>query len=210
MSETSSGPTQEETLPPGQVWGKRFVIYAALGVQHIDPAKWTLEVTGLVKTPLVFKYDEVLKLPMKSYEKDAYCVTKWSIKKPLWEGVPIELLVDNAQVNPNAKWVMFHCYDGYTAPVPIEDALAEDSIVALKLNGKPLSAEQGFPARPFIPHLYLWKSAKWLTKIEFIQDYADGYWEGFGYHERGNVYDEERFKSSSDHKAHARTAFGTA
>ena len=86
----------------------------------------------------------------------------------------------------------------------------EDSIVALKMNGKPLSPEQGFPARPFMPHLYGWKSAKWLTKIEFIPDYRDGYWEAYGYHERGDVYEEERFKSSGDHKAKSRRAFGTA
>ncbi len=138
------------------------------------------------------------------------CVTSWSIERPLWEGVPIKYLADAAKVKQEAKWVMFHCADGYTAPIPVEDALRPDSIVALKMNGKPLSAEQGFPARPFMPHLYGWKSAKWLTKIEFIPEYVDGYWESFGYHERANVDEEERFKRSSDHKAKSRRAFGTA
>jgi len=140
------------------------------------------------------------------------CVTSWSIEKPLWEGVPIKYLADAAEVKPEAKWVMFHCYDGYTAPIPVEDALMEDSIVALKMNGRPLSAEQGFPARPFMPHLYGWKSAKWLGKIEFIPEYADGYWEGYGYHERGDVNEEERFKGAQGQggKHFARRAFGTA
>jgi len=140
------------------------------------------------------------------------CVTSWSIEKPLWEGVPIKYLADAAEVKPEAKWVMFHCYDGYTAPIPVEDALMEDSIVALKMNGKPLTAEQGFPARPFMPHLYGWKSAKWLGKIEFIPEYADGYWEGYGYHERGDVNEEERFKGAKGQggKHFARKAFGTA
>jgi len=138
------------------------------------------------------------------------CVTKWSIEKPLWEGVPIKYLADGAGVKPEAKWVMFHCADGYTAPIPVEDALLGDSIVAVKMNGRPLSAEQGFPARPFMPHLYGWKSAKWLTKIEFIREYADGYWEAYGYHERGDVYEEERFKGSYGGKPTARKAFGTA
>jgi DMSO/TMAO reductase YedYZ molybdopterin-dependent catalytic subunit len=138
------------------------------------------------------------------------CVTSWSIEKPLWEGVPIKYLADAAEVKPEAKWVMFHCYDGYTAPIPVEDALKDDSIVAMKMNGRPLSAEQGFPARPFIPNLYAWKSAKWLGKIEFIPEYADGYWEAYGYHERGDVDAEERFKGSGDAKHYARRAFGTA
>jgi len=140
------------------------------------------------------------------------CVTSWSIEKPFWEGVPIKSLADAAGVKPEATWVMFHCYDGYTAPIPVADALMEDSIVAVRMNGKPLSAEQGFPARPFMPHLYGWKSAKWLGKIEFIPDYADGYWEGYGYHERGDVNEEERFKGAKGQggKHFARKAFGTA
>jgi DMSO/TMAO reductase YedYZ molybdopterin-dependent catalytic subunit len=85
--------------------------------------------------------------------------------------------------------------DGYTTPVPIEDAMTEDSLIAFKMNNGPIPVEQGFPARPFIPHLYAWKSAKWLTKIEFMEDYEDGYWEARGYHERGKVADEERFKN---------------
>jgi len=140
------------------------------------------------------------------------CVTSWSIERPLWEGVPIRYLADAAEVKPEAKWVMFHCYDGYTAPIPVEDALMEDSIVALKMNDRPLTAEQGFPARPFMPHLYGWKSAKWLAKIEFIPEYVDGYWEGYGYHERGDVDEEERFKGAKGQggKHFARKAFGTA
>ncbi len=136
------------------------------------------------------------------------CVTAWSIKDPEWEGVPIRYLADAAGVKKEATWVMFHCADGYTAPVPLEDALNEDSIVALKLNGKPLVAAQGFPARPFFPQLYGWKSAKWVTEIEFIPAYKDGYWEAYGYHERADVWDEERFKGGSG-KHQKRRAFGT-
>jgi len=138
------------------------------------------------------------------------CVTSWSIEKPFWEGVPIKQLADAAGVKPEAKWVMFHCADNYTAPIPVEDALQEDSIVALRMNGMPLTPEQGFPARPFMPRLYGWKSAKWLQKIEFIPEYEDGYWERYGYHERGDVDLEERFKGSGDKKHYARRAFGTA
>jgi len=122
------------------------------------------------------------------------CVTSWSIRDVVWEGVPFRALVKLTGVKADAQWVMFHCADGYTAPVPLEDAMVEDSLIAFKMNGKPIPIQQGFPARPFIPHLYGWKSAKWLTGVEFLHEYEDGYWENFGYHERGNIWDQERFK----------------
>jgi DMSO/TMAO reductase YedYZ molybdopterin-dependent catalytic subunit len=100
-----------------------------------------------------------------------------------------------AKVKPETKWVMFHSADGYTTPVPLEDVMVGDSLIVLKMNGRPIPIEQGFPARPFIPHLYAWKSAKWLTEIEFLEKYKDGYWESRSYHERGNVWKEERFKT---------------
>lgn len=210
MSQSSQDTAPREALPPGQVWGKKFVVYAAMGVQHVDVSKWRLEVGGLVATPLVFGYAELLSLPLRAFSKSFHCVTTWSIERPLWEGVPIKALADAAGVKQDARWVMFHCYDGYTAPIPVEDAVSADAIVALRLNGRPLTPEQGFPARPFVPHLYGWKSAKWLTRMEFIPEYEDGYWEERGYHERGDVSEEERFKGSGDHKAKARRAFGTA
>jgi DMSO/TMAO reductase YedYZ molybdopterin-dependent catalytic subunit len=203
-------PRSTEGLAPGQVWGRKFVIYAAMGIPKVDPAKWSLRVTGLVENPLRYSFEEFNSLPMKTEIKSAQCVTKWSIENPLWEGVSIRLLAETAKVKPEATWVMFHCEDGYTAPIPVEDALRDDSIVALKMNGRPLLQEQGFPARPIMPDLYLWKSAKWLNEIEFIPGYRDGYWEMYGYHERGNIWSEERFKGDGEYKPVPRKAFGTA
>jgi DMSO/TMAO reductase YedYZ molybdopterin-dependent catalytic subunit len=198
-----------DDLPGGQVWGRKFVVYAALGIPRVDPQKWRLRVDGLVTTPLEYTYSQMTSLPQTSYVRSAHCVTKWSIRDVAWEGVPIGGLVAPAGVSPLSKWVMFHCEEGYSAPVPVDDALREDSLLAFKLNGKPLSAEQGFPARPFFPNLYLWKSAKWVNRIEFIEGYQDGYWEAYGYHERASVWEEERFKG--DHgRPVRRTAFGTA
>jgi DMSO/TMAO reductase YedYZ molybdopterin-dependent catalytic subunit len=199
----------EESLPPGQVWGKKFVIYAALGIPRVDPQKWRLKVDGLVTSPLEYTYSQLTSIPQTRYVKSFYCVTRWSIKDVEWEGVPIKDLVSAAGPKPEAKWVMFHCEEGYTVPVPIEDAIDGDALLAFRLNGKPLSAEQGFPARPFFPKLYGWKSAKWVNKIEFVDGYRDGYWEMYGYHERANIWAEERFKG--DHgKPVKRTAYGTA
>ncbi|MBI2648661.1 MAG: sulfite oxidase-like oxidoreductase [Thaumarchaeota archaeon] len=199
MSQTSEQP------PPGQYWGKKWIIYAALGIPEVKIEDWRLGVTGLVNNTLQYSYQEFLSLRMTKYNKSFACVTKWSIKNPEWEGVPIGLLAEKAGVKVGAKWVMFHCLDGYTAPVPVDDALHPDSIIALKLNGNPLLPQQGFPARPFIPHLYGWKSAKWLDGIEFLSDYQDGYWEMHGYHERGNVEEEERFKGGSGKHSKRRT-----
>ena len=140
------------------------------------------------------KFKDLEALAQVKLTRDFHCVTSWSIKDVVWEGVAFREIAVLTEVKPEAKWVMFHCGDGYTAPVPLEDAMVEESIVAFKMNGKPIPAQQGFPVRPFIPHLYGWKSAKWLTEIEFIPQYQDGYWEMYGYHERANIWDEERFK----------------
>jgi len=185
------------------------VIYAALGVPRVDPTQWTLKVDGLVNTPMVYTYGQLTARSQDSLVRSFHCVTKWSVKDVNWEGLLIKNLLAPAGIDPRAKWLMFHCADGYTVPVPLGDALMEDSILAFKINGKPLTAEQGFPARPFIPRLYAWKSAKWVTRMELLADYKDGYWEMFGYHERGDVWEEERFKGHSGIPVR-RTAIGTA
>lgn len=180
--------------PPGQFYARRWAIYAALGVPEVDLGNYILTVGGEVETPLALTYDELLQGPVATLTRDFHCVTKWSIADVTWEGVPLRTLAERAHVKPGMQFVMFSCLEGYTTVVPLQDALVEDAIVALRLNGKPLSHDQGFPARPFIPHLYGWKSAKWLNQIDFLPTYADGYWERYGYHERGNIWEEERFK----------------
>ncbi len=199
----------EEALPPSQVWGKKFVIYAALGIPRVDLQQWKLRVDGLVNNPAEYTYEQLVSRPQNSLVRSFHCVTRWSIKDVTWEGLLIRDLLAPAGVSRDASWLMFHCVDGYTAPVPLEDALKEDSILAFRLNGKPLSAEQGFPARPFIPGLYAWKSAKWVKRMELLPNYDDGYWEMYGYHKRGNVWEEERFKGHSGTPI-KRKAFGTA
>ncbi len=187
----------ETQIPRGQRYIKKFIYYAALGVPQVDVTKYKLTVSGLVENRLEFTYDELLKMVDVDYVRDFHCVTGWSVKDVRWEGVRMRKLAEMAKVKENAKWVIFYSLDGYTSVVPIEDALHDNAIIALKMNGKPLTLESGFPARPFIPHLYGWKSAKWLTEVEFVDKYVDGFWEERGYHERGNVWEEERFKGHS-------------
>ena len=184
----------QTTIPPGQTFAKRWALYTALGVPKIDLANWHLTTSGLIEKELKLTFQDIQKLPQVKLTKDFHCVTTWSIRDVVWEGVSFREIAKLTGVKPEAKWVMFHCADGYTAPVPHEDAMVENSLIAFKMNGKPIPESQGFPARPFIPHLYGWKSAKWLRGIEFLAEYQDGYWEMYGYHERGNVWDEERFK----------------
>jgi DMSO/TMAO reductase YedYZ molybdopterin-dependent catalytic subunit len=185
--------------PPGQFYARRWAIYAALGVPEVDIATYRLRVAGLVEQPLALTYDELAHGPLVTLTRDFHCVTKWSIADVVWEGVPMRALAQRARVKPEAQSVMFTCLEGYTTAIPAEDALVEDAMVAVRLNGRPLSLDQGYPARPFVPHLYGWKSAKWLQRIDFRPSYTDGYWEMYGYHERGNVWDEERFKGQGGH-----------
>lgn len=186
---------QSKHLPPGQRYIKKWIIYAALGVPKVNINEWKLKIFGNVEKGFELTYEDLMKMDHIKYDADFHCVTGWSISEVKWEGVQIKKIAELAGVKDDTEWVMFYCLDGYTANVPIEDALSDDAIIALKINGKQLSLEQGFPARPFIPHLYGWKSAKWLIEIEFLKHYIDGYWEERGYNERGNVWEEERFKS---------------
>ncbi len=183
-----------DKLPPRQKFIKDFVIYAALGIPRVNIDKWRLRITGLVKRQLEYTYNELLDLMDSEYVADFHCVTRWSIKDVKWKGISLRNLIDKAGVKNEAKWVFVESVDGYTTTFPLEDALNEKSIVALYMNGKPLTVENGFPARIFVPHLYGWKSAKWVYEIEFVDKYVDGYWEKAGYHVRGNVWKNERFK----------------
>lgn len=182
-----------EVENPGQRYISNWIIYSALGEPVIKPEDWSLKVSGLVKEPVQFTFKEIMEMPHITYNCDFNCVTAWSIKNVTWKGPSLKALIEKAGPDPSAKWVMFRCADGYSTPIPIEYALTENAVVAITMNGEPLKTEQGFPARPFMPELYGWKSAKWLTEIELIEEYEDGYWENYGYHERGLVSTSERY-----------------
>jgi DMSO/TMAO reductase YedYZ molybdopterin-dependent catalytic subunit len=184
----------QNSAAPGQRYAGSWPIYSALGEPEIKLENWRLSIAGLVESKLSLSFEELQRLPQVKFVRDFHCVTKWSIRQAVWEGVAFRQLAKLAGIKPEAKWVIFHCADGYATPVPLEDAMVEDSLIALRMNGSPVPVKHGFPARPFIPHLYGWKSAKWLVEIEFVREYRDGYWESRGYHERGNVSAEDRFK----------------
>ncbi|MDG6928303.1 MAG: molybdopterin-dependent oxidoreductase [Nitrososphaerota archaeon] len=179
------------TLPPDQHYIPRFIYYSALPSPQVDISAYRLVVKGNVKSELSYTYDQLVGMIDTVTTADFHCVEQWSIKDVAWEGVSISRLLKES--GASGSYVLFESLDGYTSTVEIEDAAK--GFIALKMYGRPLKYEEGYPARPFFPHLYAWKSAKWLTAINVLNEYVDGYWEERGYHERGNVWQEERFKS---------------
>lgn len=186
--------SKPDSLPPGQKAIPNFIIYRILGQPEVDLNYWRLRIGGDVSNPLTYTYDELLEMIDTSYVSDFHCVTGWSVRNVVWEGVSLRKLVTKAQPSKGVEWVYVKSLDKYTTVIPYDDFLDDRSLIVLRINGRPLSVEQGFPARIFIPHLYGWKSAKWVAEIIFTKEYKDGYWEALGYHHRGNVWKEERFK----------------
>ena len=183
--------------PRGQRYIDDFIIYRVLGSPVVDANSWRLKIEGLVTNPLTLSLEDIRSLPRVIVVKDFHCVTGWSIASVRWEGVKLKLLADMVGVREGARWVYVEGLDGYSSVVPLEDFLSDEALLVLAINGRPLTHEQGFPARIFIPHLYGWKGVKWVHRIEFRENYLDGFWEALGYHQRGNVFLEERFKVGS-------------
>ena len=180
-------------LPPGQRYVKKLIKYSIFPPPKVDLRSYRLKVIGAVERPLSLSYDEMLRFITVNYEESFHCVEGWSIKDVRFEGISLKGLILKAKPR-RARYVMLRCLEGYETVVPLEDTLSDRAIIAMRMNGSPLTEEHGFPARAFIPHLYGWKSAKWLCQIDLLEEYKDGYWEHRGYHERGNVLREERFK----------------
>ncbi len=183
-----------DRLPPGQRSIPSFVIYRILGQPRIDIKTWRLSITGLVENPVSLSYNDLINMMDKKITRDFHCVTGWTVEDVEWEGVSMKKLLGMARPRENVEWGYIKSADGYTTVVPYKDLASEDAMIVLKMNGEPLPEEHGFPARIFIPHLYGWKSAKWIVEIELIDRYIDGYWEALGYHERGYVWKDQRFK----------------
>lgn len=181
-------------VAPGQTYIPNMVIYNILGVPEIDVSRWKLEVEGDVANPLQLTLSELYELGMESVVTDFHCVTGWSVKGVEFSGVSLRKLLNIAEVGEEAKWLIAYSADGYSAVIPLGEALRSNSLVALEMNGEPLDILHGYPARLLFPHLYGWKSVKWVTRIRVSRVYEDGYWEALGYHPRGRADLEERFK----------------
>jgi DMSO/TMAO reductase YedYZ molybdopterin-dependent catalytic subunit len=186
---------RENRVPPRQSRTLKWPVLDASGAPDIDLTKWRFSLKGLVARPVSWSWEEFGALPRVKVFADFHCVTRWSRLGNLWEGVSTRELVERAGgVLPNARFVLAFGYDyGWSTNLPLEDFLAEDALVALTHEGEPLSAEHGGPARLIVPRLYAWKSAKWVSGVDFRETDTPGFWERNGYHMRGDPWREERF-----------------
>ena len=185
---------REQRIPPGQSRTRKWPVLHAGGVPIISPNEWTLEIKGMVEKPQTYNWESFLALPQVKVHADFHCVTQWSRLDNIWEGISTRELLQRAEVQPAAKFVILHGYDdGWTTNLPLDRFLAEDALLAYLHEGELLSSDHGGPVRAMIPQLYAWKSAKWIKAIELVADDQPGYWERGGYHNHGDPWTEQRF-----------------
>jgi DMSO/TMAO reductase YedYZ molybdopterin-dependent catalytic subunit len=190
-----TGRTGQDRLPPGQHEVKDWPVLD-LGTQPaVALAGWRLDVAGLVETRLSLDWQAFGTLPQTSLRTDIHCVTTWSRYDNDWSGVGVRDLLDLAGPLPEARYVMLSSHDGYTTNLPLEDFAAETSLLATHWQGKPLAPDHGGPMRAMVPHLYFWKSAKWLRGIELMAGDEPGFWERNGYHMYGDPWREQRYSA---------------
>ena len=175
---------------------KGFPVLTYGQTPNISTNKWELKVWGLTK-PVTFTWSDLMAMPQNQFIADFHCVTRWSKLDVQWVGVKVTDLMGHVEVDPQAVHIMEHCYGGYTTNISVADFLREENFFAHTLLGEPLSPEHGGPMRLVVPHLYAWKSAKWINGLEFLSDEELGFWERNGYHKRGEPWAEERYDSIS-------------
>ena len=181
-------------LPPGQYFTDRFpVLHVGDVPGYADLSTWTLQIAGLVENDVTLTWDELRALPSVDLTFDIHCVTKWSKFDTVWTGVRVTDLLALASPLPSATHLISHAEYGYTANTPLADATVENAMVAYAFDGEPLAPEHGYPVRLVIPHLYFWKSTKWLRALELVDQDRPGFWEQNGYHMYGDPFREQRF-----------------
>jgi DMSO/TMAO reductase YedYZ molybdopterin-dependent catalytic subunit len=180
-------------LPPGQIVTRKWPVLHYGTVPAFDAVTWRFRISGLVERPGELSWSELQALPRQETLCDIHCVTRWSRYDNVFEGVPVRALLERAGVQPEARYALVHAEHGYTTNLPLEDLERPENLLALSHNGEPLPAEHGGPVRLLVPHLYFWKSAKWVRGLELLADDYPGFWEQNGYHMRGDPWCEERY-----------------
>lgn len=183
----------EGLLPPGQSLTLKWPVLHYGSVPRFDPQTWDFRVYGLVASPLKLDWKEFNLLPKIQRTSDFHCVTRWSRFDNRWDGVAFRELLARVRPEPEASYVLIHAEQGYTANVPLADLDREEVLLATHHDGEPLTGEHGYPLRLIIPHLYAWKSVKWVRGFEFLDQDTPGFWEQNGYHMRGDPWKEQRF-----------------
>jgi DMSO/TMAO reductase YedYZ molybdopterin-dependent catalytic subunit len=182
-----------ERLPPGQHLTNDWPVLDLGVTPSIDRNRWRLDVYGAIENPVFWDWPEFMAQPQTASRSDIHCVTTWSRYDNSWEGLSTRDLLTTVQPKPDATSVVLHSYDGYTTNLTLDDFAADGALLAHSWSGKPLEEEHGGPMRLVVPHLYFWKSAKWIQSIEFLVEDRPGYWEVRGYHNRGDPWGEERY-----------------
>ena len=184
-------PGLEGRLPPGQYPEADFPVLSAGPTPRPRLDQWDLRVIGEVDSPRRWTWQEFQALPRETPTVDIHCVTKWSKFDTEWEGVSLDTLLEG--VETSADYLIAHCDGGYTTTLPIEDVTGGKAWIAFGYDGEPLAPEHGGPARLLVPHLYFWKSAKWVRELRFIDHDQAGFWESLGYHNYGDPWREQRY-----------------
>ena len=181
-----------ERLPPGQSVVRGFPVLTYGPTPRLTPQDATLTISGLANARS-FGWDELMALPQTDVRRDFHCVTRWSKYDVGWTGILTRDLMERLEVDTAATHVMLRCYGGYSTNLRLEDFLADGCLLAHRLEGEDIPVEHGGPLRAIVPHLYAWKSAKWVSELEFMDQNVPGFWERNGYHMRGDPFAEERF-----------------
>jgi len=180
-------------VPPGQHAVSDFPVLSAGPTPRTRLDQWTLTIEGLVREPVRWTWEEFLKLPAQQFVVDIHCVTKWTKLDTRWEGVSVDTLFEHVELDRKAMVVTAFSDGGYTTNIPLPEIINGQAFVAYTYDGRPLAPEHGGPARLVVPHLYFWKSAKWVRGLRLMEKDKSGFWESLGYNNHGDPWKEERY-----------------
>ena len=189
---TGRGRAGQPDLPPGQYLTEDFPVLSAGPTPRIALDAWEFLITTETGDRHRWSWPELLALPAETVTVDLHCVTKWSKLATTWRGVPVATFLED--IETAADYALAHSYGGYTTNLPLEDLLDGRAWIAYEYDGSAVAPEHGGPARLLVPHLYLWKSAKWVRGIQLLLEDEPGFWETAGYHDYGDPWREQRYQ----------------
>lgn len=191
----------DDRIPPGQYVTKKWPVLSVGDTPEVDPAGFELRLFGRVEAEHAFDWRALQSLPRREVTADFHCVTRFSTLDNRWSGFSTRDVLAAVTATADATHAMIHCYGGYTTNLPLADLLSEHALFADRHAGEPLPPDHGGPLRLVVPHLYAWKSAKWVTGVEFLSSDERGFWERNGYHTYGDPWEEQRFSSQETRQA---------
>jgi DMSO/TMAO reductase YedYZ molybdopterin-dependent catalytic subunit len=186
---------RDPRLPPGQYdVGQDWPVLTAEATPRLSTDNWTFTIDGLVEEKVSWSWAEIMALPPSEFMGDIHCVTTWSKLGVRFRGVSVDTLLAAARPQPTASYVLASSTTGYTTNLPLDDVTGGKAWVVWEYDGRPLAREHGGPARLLVPHLYFWKSAKWVSGLQLLDHDQPGFWEQNGYHDRGDPWKEQRYQ----------------